>query len=183
MSFCLLAFVLQQIKESSNKKPFPSSTSRYVGLWRKALVEHPICLSFSSLLFRHMFLFYTCWIWTFRENWRAVSEWVSTVLVEREREFVGEWAPARAFYTGLFLNAHPLLIAAFPLWATQEASFGPISCTHAARFAQNHRMIVLRLGKEKQRKWGWDSSEMKTEIGWHVQPSLLEFKGLACVQF
>lgn len=69
-----------------------------------------------------------------------------------EGEFDGEWAPARAFYTGLFLNAHPLLIAAFPLWATQEASLVPFpahTCSQIRTESENDSIETRGLHEEK----------------------------------
>lgn len=106
------------------------------------------------------------------------QERVSNVLVESV--WVGS-CPGLLYR--LFLNAHPFAYCGVSSLGHSGSQFGPISCTHAARFAQNQRMIALRPARKNRESGGGMVEKWKTEIGWHVQPSLLEFKGLACVQF
>lgn len=147
MTFCLLAFVSQQIKglgiKNKNKKFRSLQTNQKTF---KVPLFHKFCRpylwthfwsAFPFVCFHSFSVFSMLVVLVLQgipagyrrsrgpREWKSRSEWATCLWKVCEGEFDGEWAPARAFYTGLFLNAHPLLIAAFPLWATQEASLVP----------------------------------------------------------
>lgn len=161
-----------------------------------ALVEHPICM-FSPVwgpvfLLSFFSMLVVLVLQGIPAGYRRLAgprEWerVSNVLVEsvlgRVWQRVGS-CPG-LLYRVIFKRT-PLAYCGVSSLGHSGSQFGPISCTHVARFAQNQRMIALRLmgsAKKNRESGGGIVEKWKTEIGWHVQPSLLEFKGLAGIQF
>lgn len=105
------------------------------------------------------------------------QERVSNVLVESVRGRV--WRRVGScpglLYRVIFKRT-PLAYCGVSSLGHSGSQFGPISCTRAARFAQNHRMIAFRLtgcAKKNRESGGGIVEKWKTEIGWHMQPSLV----------
>lgn len=106
------------------------------------------------LTFRHLdapahFYSMRCALLTSME--KTVSKWTlhgTSRPSEPQRELESEWDPGllRAYIAWLFLTARPSLITVSPL-VHSGSTFGSVSCSRAARFKQNQRMIALSLCK------------------------------------
>ena len=69
----------------------------------------------------------------------------TSCLSKSQWEFESEWDPAPGLYSPVIFNHPPLcLLQSFPP-DHSGSTFGSFSCSHAARFKQNQRMIALRL--------------------------------------
>lgn len=76
----------------------------------------------------------------------AESSWknVRGVCAESQWELVSAWDPALRFYTPVIFNHPPPAYYSVSPLKLSGSTFGSFSCSHAARFKQNQRMIALR---------------------------------------
>lgn len=99
----------------------------------------------------HAKVLVVAWLFIGLRFWRILSS-------ETSRESESEWDPAWTFIPELFLSHTPFLFPCF-LLSRSGSRFGPVSCTHADRFARNQRMIALRS----------TASVRKTQEGWKIK--------------
>lgn len=100
----------------------------------------------------------------------------------------------QAYIAQLFLTAHPFAYYSVSPPDHSGSTFGSFSCSHAARFKQNQRMIALRLaipllekrGGRRRRGGGVEGRKEEEEEGCLAEKTLarvggVTFKGLAPV--
>lgn len=120
--------------------------------------------------------------WALLTSMEKNSEWVNPardILAERASvrvgERVGSW-PALGLYSPVIFNHPPLAYYRVSPPVHSGSTFGSVSCSRAARFKQNQRMIALSpcnnpfffFLRKKEEGGGWGGAEMVYRQGWHA---------------